>query len=51
MSAEFWAIIGVGIAVVMINLIAASENEKRLELIIRLLEAGLDRPLKRDDLE
>lgn len=44
MSAEFWAIIGVGAAVVLGNLIAATENEKRLDRIIRLLEASIKPP-------
>ena len=37
MSAEFWAIIGVGIAIIYVKLIAASEMEKRLDRIIELL--------------
>ena len=37
-SAEFWAIVVVGIALFKVNLIAADENEKRLNRIIDLLE-------------
>lgn len=38
MSAEFWAILGVGGALLYINVIAASENEKRLNRIVDLLQ-------------
>ncbi len=37
MSNEVWAIIGVGIALGYINVIAASENEKRLNRIFDIL--------------
>jgi protein-S-isoprenylcysteine O-methyltransferase Ste14 len=36
-SAEFWAIIGVGVALVYIKVVAAQETEKRLNRIIELL--------------
>jgi protein-S-isoprenylcysteine O-methyltransferase Ste14 len=34
---EFWAIIGVGVMIYYINMVAADENEKRLNRIIGLL--------------
>lgn len=37
MSAEFWAILGVGAALYYINIVAADENEKRLNRIIDIL--------------
>ncbi|WP_430416459.1 hypothetical protein [Parasphingorhabdus sp.] len=37
MSEEFWAIVGVGIVIVWVKIIVASENEKRLDEIIDLL--------------
>ena len=37
MSPEFWAIIGVGAALVYVNYVAADENEKRLDRIIHIL--------------
>jgi hypothetical protein len=37
MSAEFWAIIAVGGALVYANVVAADENEKRLDRIAALL--------------
>lgn len=37
MSAEFWAIIGVGAVIAAIQLTAASETEKRLNRIIAIL--------------
>lgn len=37
MSYEFWAIIGVGAVIVYTIIVAASENEKRLDRIAALL--------------
>jgi len=42
MSAEFWAIIGVGAAIVYVQFVAATENEKRLNKIIELLHKRED---------
>ena len=37
MTPEFWAIIGVGAVLALVNYVAADENEKRLTRIIGLL--------------
>lgn len=43
MSPEFWAIIVVGAVVTLTLLLAASENEKRLDRIIELLRENVRR--------